>query len=120
MDRQRLPTVSRLPPVPVLRRLFRQFFRRHALCDEGRLHSHRAMHAAALLPKLVPAALSIRLRGIPLRTQLTFIPRSPPMRTNVVVASAVSDFAADVRSGLTRDGQKELPSKYLYDSLGSR
>ena len=42
------------------------------------------------------------------------------MRTNAVVASAVSDFAADVRGGLLKDGQKELPSKYLYDSLGSR
>ena len=28
-------------------------------------------------------------------------------------------FAADVRDGLTRTGQKELPSKYLYDNLGS-
>jgi L-histidine N-alpha-methyltransferase len=28
-------------------------------------------------------------------------------------------FAADVRAGLTRAGQKELPSKYLYDNLGS-
>ena len=28
-------------------------------------------------------------------------------------------FAADVRSGLSRSGQKELPSKYLYDNLGS-
>jgi L-histidine N-alpha-methyltransferase len=28
-------------------------------------------------------------------------------------------FANDVRDGLTRVGQKELPSKYLYDSLGS-
>jgi L-histidine Nalpha-methyltransferase len=30
-----------------------------------------------------------------------------------------SDFARDVRDGLTRIGQKELPSKYLYDELGS-
>src|SRR5690349_24351480 len=29
------------------------------------------------------------------------------------------DFAADVRDGLTRTGQKELPSKYLYDDIGS-
>jgi L-histidine Nalpha-methyltransferase len=28
-------------------------------------------------------------------------------------------FAADVRAGLTRPGQKELPSKYLYDDVGS-
>lgn len=29
------------------------------------------------------------------------------------------DFASDVRSGLTRPKQKELPSKYLYDDVGS-
>lgn len=30
-----------------------------------------------------------------------------------------SDFAADVRGGLLKPGQKELPSKYLYDEVGS-
>ena len=29
------------------------------------------------------------------------------------------EFAAEVRDGLTRPGQKELPSKYLYDDVGS-
>ena len=29
-------------------------------------------------------------------------------------------FAADVQTGLTKTGQKELPSKYLYDTVGSR
>jgi dimethylhistidine N-methyltransferase len=29
-------------------------------------------------------------------------------------------FAADVQAGLNRAGQKELPSKYLYDTVGSR
>jgi L-histidine N-alpha-methyltransferase len=28
-------------------------------------------------------------------------------------------FAEDVRAGLTKEGQKELPSKYLYDDVGS-
>src|SRR5579863_2032145 len=28
-------------------------------------------------------------------------------------------FAADVHAGLTKPGQKELPSKYLYDDVGS-
>ena len=32
---------------------------------------------------------------------------------------AVSEMATDVRAGLLREGQKELPSKYLYDSVGS-
>src|ERR1700684_832996 len=42
------------------------------------------------------------------------------MLTNAIVADAASDFAADVRLGLTAQGQKELPSKYLYDTLGSK
>src|SRR5271154_2279753 len=29
-------------------------------------------------------------------------------------------FAEEVCSGLTKPGQKELPSKYLYDTVGSR
>lgn len=32
---------------------------------------------------------------------------------------AASSFAEDVRDGLGRAGQKELPSKYLYDDIGS-
>jgi L-histidine N-alpha-methyltransferase len=33
---------------------------------------------------------------------------------------AMSEFAADVRDGLTKYGQRELPSKYLYDEVGSQ
>jgi L-histidine N-alpha-methyltransferase len=32
---------------------------------------------------------------------------------------AADGFAADICAGLTRTGQKELPSKYLYDEIGS-
>jgi L-histidine N-alpha-methyltransferase len=42
------------------------------------------------------------------------------MLTNTILADPAVDFAADVREGLTRTRQKELPSKYLYDTLGSR
>jgi L-histidine N-alpha-methyltransferase len=38
----------------------------------------------------------------------------------VTAAATITRFAADVADGLTRAGQKELPSKYLYDRLGSR
>src|ERR1700681_1287017 len=31
----------------------------------------------------------------------------------------VSEFAAAVREGLLKSGQRELPSKYLYDEVGS-
>ncbi len=36
-----------------------------------------------------------------------------------IAQSSVADFAAEVRAGLTKAGQKELPSKYLYDEVGS-
>src|SRR5437879_2839865 len=42
------------------------------------------------------------------------------MLTNATFAAPLTGFAADVRAGLTRPGQKELPSKYLYDALGSK
>jgi L-histidine Nalpha-methyltransferase len=41
------------------------------------------------------------------------------MLVHAIPASASYEFAADVRAGLTRAGQKELPSKYLYDDVGS-
>jgi len=41
------------------------------------------------------------------------------MLTHAITADAVYEFAAEVRAGLTKAGQKELPSKYLYDDVGS-
>ena len=41
------------------------------------------------------------------------------MLTQGIVELSVADFANDIRPGLSRDGQKELPSKYLYDDIGS-
>jgi L-histidine Nalpha-methyltransferase len=38
---------------------------------------------------------------------------------SLVSPVAVSSFAQDVRAGLSRRGQKELLSKYLYDDVGS-
>ena len=35
------------------------------------------------------------------------------------MSASAAQFAADVRAGLERPGQKELPSKYLYDPVGS-
>jgi L-histidine Nalpha-methyltransferase len=35
------------------------------------------------------------------------------------INNAAYEFASDVRAGLDRPGQKELPSKYLYDDVGS-
>ena len=41
------------------------------------------------------------------------------MLVHAIPSNVSYDFAVDVRDGLTRDGQKELPSKYLYDDVGS-
>jgi len=41
------------------------------------------------------------------------------MLVHAVTTNATYEFASDVRAGLTRAGQKELASKYLYDDVGS-
>ena len=41
------------------------------------------------------------------------------MLVQAIPTNAAYEFANDVRAGLTRKGQKELPSKYLYDNVGS-
>jgi L-histidine N-alpha-methyltransferase len=41
------------------------------------------------------------------------------MFTPTLSTRHVAEFAADVRAGLTKSGQRELPSKYLYDEVGS-
>jgi len=43
----------------------------------------------------------------------------PAMQPRPRPSSLVSQFAREVAAGLTKPGQKELPSKYLYDSVGS-
>jgi len=79
------------------------------------------MHVAAIFPQLVPAALSLYLRWFPLRQALS---RNPieiegGMATETLAQYSLSEFAVDVRLGLTKDGQKEIPSKYFYDEVGS-
>jgi L-histidine N-alpha-methyltransferase len=41
------------------------------------------------------------------------------MLTSSLPVRHVSEFASDVRESLTKPGQRELPSKYLYDEVGS-
>jgi L-histidine N-alpha-methyltransferase len=41
------------------------------------------------------------------------------MLAQTLAQDYVSEFASDVRLGLTKDGHKEIPSKYLYDEVGS-
>ena len=41
------------------------------------------------------------------------------MLVHAIPSNVSYEFAADVRAGLTQPRQKELPSKYLYDDVGS-
>ncbi len=41
------------------------------------------------------------------------------MLVHAIPSNVTYDFALDVRTGLTQPDQKELPSKYLYDDVGS-
>src|SRR5947209_2947821 len=41
------------------------------------------------------------------------------MLVHAIPSNATYEFANDVHHGLTSTGQKELPSKYLYDDVGS-
>jgi dimethylhistidine N-methyltransferase len=41
------------------------------------------------------------------------------MLVHAITTDTSFEFASDVRAGLTLPGQKELPSKYLYDDIGS-
>lgn len=41
------------------------------------------------------------------------------MATAVIAQRSSPDMAGEIRTGLLRSGQKELPSKYLYDEVGS-
>jgi dimethylhistidine N-methyltransferase len=41
------------------------------------------------------------------------------MLTQGIIEFSIADFARDIHAGLIKEGQKELPSKYLYDDVGS-
>jgi len=43
----------------------------------------------------------------------------PSTQAQITHASLTRQFALEVSAGLSKPGQKELPSKYLYDSVGS-
>ena len=44
---------------------------------------------------------------------------APRLSPTTISAPVLSEFASDVVIGLSQPGQKELPSKYLYDEVGS-
>ena len=68
---------------PVLSGILRRLLRRIALRDEGRVAGDGARAAAADVPQLVPPALSVRLRDVPLRAggRVTRAGRAPSSAT---------------------------------------
>jgi L-histidine Nalpha-methyltransferase len=44
---------------------------------------------------------------------------APRMVTTASDSRALAEFSSDIVAGLSHPGQKELPSKYLYDEIGS-
>src|SRR6202140_3205597 len=117
-----IQTISWIRRDAILSGIFSEFLRWQALCNERRFASHGFMHAGGVVPQLVPAPLSLCVRDIPLRRGLVTRAQAwePFMLTyQTLPARHVSEFAAAVREGLLKPGQRELPSKYLYDEVGS-
>src|SRR5271163_1515816 len=44
---------------------------------------------------------------------------APRLAPSLLASQALAEFSSDVVVGLSQPGQKELPSKYLYDEVGS-
>src|ERR1700681_2583065 len=44
---------------------------------------------------------------------------APRMVTAASDSQTLAEFSSDIVAGLSHQGQKELPSKYLYDEVGS-
>ena len=102
----------------VLSRLFGQFLRRQAFRDEGRIAAHRRLHAAPVVPQLVPAALSVRVRHFPLRGGISHGICSANGNGDPCHRGAALNFRPTWSIGLSHPGQKELPSKYLVRRSG--
>src|ERR1700730_8654480 len=111
-------TAECIQAVSVLSRLLRGFLRWQTFRHEGRLGAHRCLHGAPIVPKLVSTALSVRLCHVPLCGGIEMA-TAPRMATSTVASQALAEFSSDVIVGLGQPGQKELPSKYLYDEVGS-
>src|SRR5262249_52323162 len=73
VDRHAVRAVPRLRRVHrAIPRIFGRFLRRQALRAEGRVLGHGGAAHAEELPQLVPGALSVRLREVPLRALIPF------------------------------------------------
>ncbi len=76
------------------------------------------MHAPAFVPQLVPTALSLHLFDRSVRGGVNGFMSAIP-RIESGIATDAAEFCSDLQIGLQHPGQKEIPSKYLYDAIGS-
>jgi hypothetical protein len=67
MDANGIQTISRVLADAFLSWILSEFLRWEALRHEGRLTAHGCLYAATVVPQLVPAALPVRVRNVPLR-----------------------------------------------------
>src|ERR1700730_4088371 len=124
MDELRLRAVRRFHRPAVVSRVLGRLLRRSALRDEGRFARDGSRAAAADASQLVP-------RPLPLRLPVVSLPAGPiaellhMSQTHARVSArppadetSTAKFADDVRYYL-RQRPPQLPSRYLYDALGS-
>src|SRR4029079_7577954 len=111
VDVHGLRAISRIPNAFMLSPLFGPVLSWRPLCTQGGLPTDRRSIAAAIVSQLVPAQLPLCLRRISVRGGLI------PSQT--VHTDKLRDSAVAVRHSLGKVGQRELPSMYLYDKLGT-
>ena len=107
----------------VLPQVLGRVLRRAALRHEGRLARDGARARPSKLPQLVPPAVSVRIRDVPLRLRraaAAVAPRSVTMSRSALARStdeAQSSFASAVRALSARP--RQIAASWLYDDLGS-
>src|SRR6266550_1767261 len=114
VDVRRLCPVRWIRAASVLPGVLRRFLRRPALRHERRVTDDRARAGASGFSQLVQAALPVRLCDVPMRGGRV----TPSTRAHADEAAVTAAFAADLAEALCRE-PRQIPSKYLYDELGS-
>src|SRR5579863_8212188 len=97
MDADGIRAVLRICGDALLPRLFGEFLRWETLRDEGRVAANGCVHVTAILPKLVPAALSVRLRNLPLRGRLTLATQTQPLGSQNANANSLAEGCVRIR-----------------------
>src|SRR5215467_7434615 len=113
VDVDGFPAISRIPNLFLLSRLLGPVLWWRPLCAQGCVPADRCPTAAAIVSQLVPAQLPLCLCRISVRA------RSNMMRSQTVHTDTIREFAVAVSDSLGKVGQRELPSMYLYDELGT-